>query len=294
MRAGPNRRRWLVGALLATLLAYQWQTSSEHVAVKFTAGPAAMAAEPIAPVANERGAFAALLQSDPIAAFHQALDFHRRSVQDYRCTFVKQELLVSGMSTEQTIDVKFRPQPYSVFMHWIKNQDKAVRVIYEAGRWRDEKAVRPEERELAVCQPGAVAQLFVKSVKQPIRGPRAKDASRRYIDDFGFDKALSLMIEFSQKARDRNELKLTFDGASEFDGRPTWVLCRHVPFDPATKNYPDATAIYHIDQEWRVPVAIYSYGDNDQKQLLGRYEYRDIRMNAGLTRADFDPSTYGM
>ena len=43
-------------------------------------------------------------------------------------------------------------------------------------------------------------------------------------------------------------------------------------------------------------MAVYCYSD-DAKQpcnLLGKYEYRSIRMRAGLTDKDFEPSTYGM
>ncbi len=53
---------------------------------------------------------------------------------------------------------------------------------------------------------------------------------------------------------------------------------------------------FFIDKEYRVPVAVYCYSDDARKpdKLLGKYEYRDIRFNVGLTDAVFDPDTYGM
>lgn len=293
-RTRRPRGRILVGITLAAILLYQWQTSPALSPVpRFHGTPEAVAAVSL-PRQIDRRAFAGLLARDPLAALRQARENHLRNVRDYHCTFVKQELLFDGMSKEQVIDVKFQQEPYSIVMSWIRNPGKAVRVIYVAGRWVDAGAAKAEERELALCQPGAIAAMFVKSVKQPIRGPRAHEASRRFIDDFGFAKALDMMIEFSGLAASRGELKLVFAGASEFDGRPTWVLHRWVPYDGPKSRYPDAAAVYHIDQEWLVPVAIQSYGDAERKHLLGRYEYRDVKLNVGLAHGDFAPETYGM
>lgn len=290
----PRRASLAVGALLSAILLYQWQTSPEPSPIpRFRGTPAAIAAVPIIQKADS-ASFAQLIAANPLEALTVARDFHARTVRDYHCTFVKQELLPDGMSKEQVIGVKFQQQPFSIVMSWLRNPGKAVRVIYVAGRWVDEDAVRPEERDLALCQPGAIAAMFVKSVKQPIRGSRANEASRRYIDEFGFANALDLMIRFTRMAAERGELKLEFAGAAEFDGRPVWVLQRWTPFDGSKGGYPDAAAVYFIDQEWLVPVAIHSYADAERTKLLGRYEYRDVKINAGCTKADFAPETYGM
>lgn len=291
----PRRARLLIGALLAVVLAYQWQqrTQPDLRSPRPRLVPVAQASEDLG-VTIDRGRFARVLRERPLDALEWASANHLRHVSDYRCTFVKQEMLFSGMSEEQVIDVRFRQQPYSVMMHWVRNPDKAVRVIYVAGRWVDPQAERPEERELAVCQPGAIAQLFVRSIRQPIRGVRAREASRRPIDDFGFARSLELIVEFSRKAERNGHLDLRFAGEAEFDGRPVWKLERFLPNFGANGPYPDAAAVYLIDQEWLVPVAVYSYADAGQSQLLGRYEYRDVRMNAGCGESDFDPVSYGM
>lgn len=291
----PRRARILIGALLAVVLAYQWQqrSQSDPRSTRPRLVRVAQAAEAVGGTID-RGRFAQVLRERPLDALEWARANHLRNVADYRCTFVKQELLFSGMSREQIIDVRFRQQPYSVMMHWVHNPDKAVRVIYVAGRWVDPQAERLEERDLAVCQPGAIAQLFVRSIRQPIRGVRAREASRRPIDDFGFARSLELIVEFSRKAEQNGHLDLRFAGEAEFDGRPVWKLERFLPNYGANGPYPDASAVYFIDQEWLVPVAVYSFADAGQSQMLGRYEYRDVRMNAGCGESDFDPASYGM
>jgi hypothetical protein len=130
--------------------------------------------------------FEKLLRNDPLAALIDARARHVREVSDYQCVMVKQELLPSGMSEEQEVNVKFRAEPYSVFMEWTRNPGLASRALYVKGRWTDPSASDPAERDLAVAQPGKIAQLFVKSIKQPVHGGLAKRTSRRFIDDFGF------------------------------------------------------------------------------------------------------------
>lgn len=299
-----RRGHMFIGAVLVSVFAYQWQLEATDGGAPpaAAAGPAAVAAAtvsrptpPIVRGAADRSAFEALLRRDPLGAIEHAREHHRRAVRDYSCVFTKQELLPGGLSDEQDITVKFQQSPFAIMMHWTRNPGPAERVIYVAGRWINPEASDPAERDLAICQPGAIARIFVKSVREPIRGDRARKQSRRYIDDFGFLKALDLMVEFTRLARDRGELKISYEGPSTFDGRPTYVLNRTLPpFTGPNSLYPDGAAEYHLDQEWLVPVAVYSFADASRKTLLGKYEYRGIRMNVGCTAADFDPSTYGM
>lgn len=285
-----RRVQLVVGAVLAAVLYLQFALSNENEVVLGPRSPVVMAAT------LSRDPFEKTIRTDPLKALIDARDRHVQHVKDYRCTLVKQELLPSGMSEEQEIEVMFRHEPYSVVLHWTRNPGLAERVIFVKGRWIDEDADHPDERDLAVCQPGPVARLLVKSVKQPIHGRMAKKSSRRFVDEFGFTKALDLLIKYCEIARDRNELTLEYRGESRFDGRPVWVVRRTLPYTGPGGAYPDRIAEVFIDQEYRVPVAVYCYSDDSKNPqfLLGKYEYRNIRLGAGLTEADFDPATYGM
>jgi hypothetical protein len=91
-------------------------------------------------------------------------------------------------------------------------------------------------------------------------------------------------------------LKLDFCGESRFDGRPVWVLQRHLPYTGEGGIYPDRLAEIFIDKEYRIPVAVYCFSSDvkDARYLLGKYEYRNIKLHARLSDADFEPATYGM
>src|SRR5262245_7534156 len=135
-RLTPQRIRLLFGAFLALVLIIELQTSSSPSASLIPAPPEVIAS--VAKPADGRAqSFADLIRTDPLAALEQAWTEHTRSVRDYTCTFVKQEMLPSGMSHEQTIATKFRAEPYSVLMHWVKNPGKAERVLYVKGRWEN-------------------------------------------------------------------------------------------------------------------------------------------------------------
>ena len=286
-----RRLQFLFGLVLVGLLYAEWQLSD---------GPEVVLAPPqkvlLAAETSNVDPFEKLLRNDPLAALIEARARHIRDVADYECVMVKQELLPSGMSEEQEIKVKYRAAPYSVYMDWTRNPGLAARVLYVKDRWVDAKASDPEDRDLAIAQPGKIAQLFVKSLKQPIHGSLSKRASRRCVDDFGFEKTLDLLIKYCQVAKTKGELRLDFCGESSFDGRPIWVIRRHLPYTDEDGFYPDRTAEIFIDKEYRVPVAVYCFSDNDKQptNLLAKYEYRSIRMGAGFGEKDFEPATYGM
>jgi hypothetical protein len=286
-----RKLKFFFGLALAGLLYAQWQFGSENEVVVRQNSPVVLAAETV-----HADPFEKLIRTDPLAALNEARARHIRDVRDYQCVMVKQEILPSGMSKEQEIDCKFRAEPYSVMMHWLRNPGLAERVIYVKDKWVDEEADSPELRQQAVAQPGEVARLIVKSIKQPIHGTMAKKSSRRYLDDFGFVRTLDMLIRYCEIARDKGELKLEFRGESHFDGRPVWVLRRTLPYTGETGIYPDRIADVLFDKELRVPVAVYCYSHDDRssEHLLGKYEYRNVRFHAGLSEKDFEPTTYGM
>lgn len=229
-----------------------------------------------------------LITADPLAFLRRSRENYYDSVRDYTCRLTKRELLGSKLSDEQVADVKFREGPLSVFMHMIQNPGKARRILYVKNMFSD------EGREQAVIEPeGAIARLLVRSVRRPIDGPDARRASRRLVSEFGFASSLDLIIKFAELSLEANKLDLRFIGVGEFSGRPTFIIERRLPIDD-TGRWPDSLLVVHMDQEWQLPVACYSYGDREKQDLLGKYEYTDVQFNVGLGDKDFQPETYGL
>ena len=289
-----TRMQWRIqlgcGALLAGSLYAQLAMESPAPIIN-TGAPVVFAAEPVTVDSFER-----LVRDNPLGALIESRDRLTRQVRDYTCTFVKQERIADDISAEQETQVKFRAEPFSVMMEFTRNGGMAKRAIYVKGRWRDESNEDPTLRELAVCQPAKGLSLLIKSIKQPIHGALARAASRRAIDEFGFRRSLDLLIKYSEQAFVAGELGLEFKGETRFDGRKVWLIRRTLPYTGAEGPYPDRVANIYIDQEHKVPVAVYCYADDacEPQHLLGKYEYRNIQFNVGLAESDFDPATYGM
>jgi hypothetical protein len=46
--------------------------------------------------------------------------------------------------------------------------------------------------------------------------------------------------------------------------------------------------VMHLDQEWLLPVAVYSYADHEEKKLLGRYIFTDVNLEPKFSDKDFE------
>src|SRR5262245_39607068 len=146
-----RKLQFFFGLGLIAVFYLQYQFGEDPKVVVGVHAPVVLAAE-----TTNDDPFEKLIRHDPLAALVEARTIHVREVSDYECIMVKQELLPSGMSEEQEIRVKFRQQPYSVYMEWLRNPGLAVRALFVQGRWTDPQAKLPEERDLAVAQPGKV------------------------------------------------------------------------------------------------------------------------------------------
>jgi hypothetical protein len=230
-----------------------------------------------------------LAKTDPLALLQLALHRYQNSVSDYQCTFTKQERIQGELGQDQQIQIRFREMPFSVLMEWTRNAGDAKRVLYVQGQWQNS-----DGDDLAKIEPqGAIARLLVKSVALPINGSAARAQSRRTIDQFGFGNALKLIIDYAGTAVRSGQGSLTYAGQGELDGRSTWILKRTLPYTADGGEWPDRVLIVHIDREWLLPIACYTFADDAQQTMLAKYEFSNVRLNTGLTPKDFDAQANG-
>jgi len=229
-----------------------------------------------------------LAAQDPIGFFEQALDRYDRSVRDYTCTFTKQELVRGHMSDVQVMEAHFRERPFSVRLKWIKNRDKCSRVLYVADRWVD------KGKQMAVAEPGPIARIFVPYVMRPIHGTDAQKSSRRTIDQFGMRNSLELVLKYCRLAREKKILDFTYVGNEKVDGRETLVFERHLPYTDDKGAWPDHALVVHSDKELLLPTLCVAYADDEKKQLLGRYQLSDIKLNRNLPDKVFTKDGMGL
>lgn len=231
------------------------------------------------------------IEADPLAFFHQIRDRYDARIQDYACVFTKQEYVNGSHLPGERMQVKFRQEPFSVYMEWLSEAGEATEALYVAGAWPDK-----EGNDQFWAKPsGGFVKLLAPSVQQPVRGYFATRKARRTVDQFGFRRNLDLIIKYSEEAKERGELTdLSYRGQSALDGRPTFVIERRLPHEKGTeKPYPDRLLTVHVDQEWLVPTGCFSYQDDEGKELLGKYIFTDVKFNQGFGDDDFDPEALG-
>jgi outer membrane lipoprotein-sorting protein len=96
------------------------------------------------------------------------------------------------------------------------------------------------------------------------------------------------LLEVYELAAERGELDTEYLGLREVAGRRCLMLRRTLP---AREDYPAKVTDVYIDTELLVPVCIEAIDWNDQFE--SRYVYTDIRINTGLTPADFTEEAAG-
>ncbi len=243
-------------------------------------GPIA-APEPAAHVRTE--SLTARFRKDPRSLARMAIDRYNAQVTDYRCVFRKQERIGGKLRPVEEIQALYRKQPNSVYMTWLSNADQVRRCLYvDRPDFVDDQG-----RKFALVEPaGFLVRLVVSKVEIPIHDKVARQASRRTIDEFGFGATLTLLDRYNSAAMQRGVLDLRYAGEGLFDGRPTYILERRLPYTPGGE-FPDAKLVIHFDQETLMPILVRSFADEQGNELLGSYEFVNVQLNPGLTEADF-------
>lgn len=280
------RRRgmlYLTGMLIVIAPPAAWLLSSLPATVTATALPApTRVAQPARGVSL--AAHAELVARDPMALVDLGHARFAKEISTYRCVLTKQERLGNELTKVQEVEVRVRNSPQAVYMLWRANADQAKRALY----MDSSEFVDKHGRKVARVEPaGAIARLFVKDLFVPIDGPEARKASRRNIAECGFASTFDLFERYNRLATDAGVLKLRYAGTGTIDGRPTYIIVRDLPYRGPGGPYPDARLVMHLDQEWLLPVALYSYADHNETQLLGSYVFTQIELNPAFSEDTF-------
>ncbi|HUU96698.1 MAG TPA: DUF1571 domain-containing protein [Phycisphaerae bacterium] len=221
---------------------------------------------------------------DPCGLLRLARERCQREVSTFSCVFLKQERINGTLKEIEETEVRYRADPLSVFMIWRGGADQARRALFlDRLDFVDARGQR-----IARVEPtGVLLRLIVSDVMVPIHDARPRKASRRAIDEFGFRSTLEILERVNDLAAARNELDFRYEGEGAVDGRATVILVRRLPYTGPGGPYPDAKTIVHLDQEWLLPTAVYSFTDPEGQELLGSYVFTQVRLNPGLSEDDF-------
>ena len=180
---------------------------------------------------------------------------------------------IGSLARTSGLLLKFK-KPLKVYLRWLKGKHEGRQALYPAG---------VDGNELWVRLPLLVGAVTVSLDPQ---SPRARKGSRHAITDVGIGKLLDFITENASRGMQRGEVTIEDRGQHTTFDRPSQRYILHFPADPA-KGYYCMTAIIDVDREYQLPV--YAEIFDWHGQLIERYGYLDVRLNPGLTDADFDP-----
>jgi hypothetical protein len=204
-----------------------------------------------------------------------------RNVRDYTATLVKSELSGGKLSPRSVIFVKIRHKPFSVYACSLEPESsKGNEGIYVAGR---------NDGNLLGHTTGVTGKLLGTLSLKP-DGMLAMQGQRYPITEIGMLNLCRRLIEAAEEDMNHAECKVTIDREARLDGRSATRI--EVVHPAPRAHFKFHLARIFIDNQLKLPVRYESYdwpkGDDAEPGLIESYAYRDIKLNAGLTDADFD------
>ncbi len=227
-----------------------------------------------------------LARNDPFAFLNNCLKHYDQAIRGYQLTMQKQERLQGRLQNKEVIEVAFREKPYSVSLHWLEGARKADRVTYVAG----------ENDGMMLAHPTGVAGKLVKVVKRKVDSDEARESGRYTLDQFGFKNSLKRILTSMQDAKKKDRLRLDFLGEAkviETDQRVCFKLKRTYS-EPEADGTQELTL--YVDRENFLPIGIVVKGKVDpasgNRELLGEYFFRDLRLNPQISADQFKESAF--
>ena len=252
--------------------------------------------------------------SDAVTAL-QEMEESATRVRDYTMRLVKRERFGTELSAEETIDIKWQ-RPQRIYLHEIAGPRTGQEVLYVPG-WNKNRVKVHKGINLNLNPYGEVAMAhshhpvpevslvrLVDIVMDNVRRARAKNAVRLGFvgpeTPFG-RKALRLEATFPPTGKTPTiEKEETLWDISKATGQSMYVILHanrarkwrqaDHPEKGDSVIVPDYYAgriVLWIDEELKLPLQIDFY--DHEGSLYEHYEHHDLKLNVGLTAADFDP-----
>ena len=217
----------------------------------------------------------------------------RGTIKDYTCLIVKRERINGILQPHRFIDAKVRPaqeingkkMPLAVHLTFLKPKSVHGRtVIFIDGQNNGEMMVR---------RGGERLQNVVVNVDPT--SDLAKNESLMHIGHLGFDSMVSEILAQIRKdiqadpTGSNTQLKISRNAT--INQRPCTSIQIVHPNKAEGLLYHRAE--FFVDNEIHLPVRVAAFDwpkDGKEPELMGEFTYTKVKINVGLTDADFDMS----
>ncbi|QDT38443.1 DUF1571 domain-containing protein [Stratiformator vulcanicus] len=198
---------------------------------------------------------------------------------DYSAVFSKREIINREMKSLQT-QIKFRREPFSVYMRFINKDNAGREVLYVKGR-NNGNLLAHEATGLA---------SWAGTLELDPQGNMAMAESRHPITRMGMENLVSAIIRQYETEMKYGETEVKYYPDAKLDERPVLVIESRHPVPRRVFKW-HVTRLW-IDKETYLPVRVQQYGfpqvQGGKPVLVEDYAYTKIRTDVRLTDADFD------
>lgn len=194
------------------------------------------------------------------------------SVDNYTAIFHKQERIKGKLAEEETIFIKFK-RPFKIYMKWVKEPYKGRECLYIEGA--NNNRIKAHE--------GGILGLVKLNLK-PLSSTAMK-GNRHPITEAGLENLTKLIGNELRRGITAGEIELKDLGEEMIYGRKARKIEGIFPKEKE-KGYYCYRAVISLDIELKVPIKSMIYDWQDQ--LIESYGYEQLKLNAGLSDADFD------
>jgi len=195
------------------------------------------------------------------------------NIESYTAVFHKQERVKGRLKAEEVVLLKFR-KPFKVYMRWLEGPGKGREAIY-AGGWNHNR--------IKVHEPWMGTGF---SLDLDPRGAIAMGGSRHPITDAGLENFLRLLDSNLRKDTSAEIMYRELGEEIVYGSRSRKV--EYLFPGERTKGYYCYRALINLATESKLPIKTSVY-DWDGL-LVEDYGYETLKLDAGLTEADFDPT----
>jgi outer membrane lipoprotein-sorting protein len=202
-----------------------------------------------------------------------------KNVKDYSATFSKKELIGKKL-IQQTMEMKFREKPFSVYFRYTSDDEKGREVIYVDGKFNNELLIHETGLK------GLAGTLRFKPSHPMVMGE-----NRHQITDVGIANIARMAAEQYERDLTDPDLETKVYPKARLDDLPcTALVVKHAR---PGKDWAFSDIRVYYDHETKLPIHVERYGwprrGEEKAPLVEEYTYRNLRLNVGLRDIDFDP-----
>jgi hypothetical protein len=214
-----------------------------------------------------------------IAWMHEAKRNYS-AVKDYTCTLISRESIRGELKEENVVQMKFRPQPFSVYMRWLApSHVRGQEVAYIHGR---------NGNKMRVQSKGLLKIAGFVSID--VNDPRVSEHSRHNIYEAGMGHLIETTIAHwtAEQKIGGTECRIA---EYDYNNRRCYRIENIRPQQrPGIYAY---RSIIFLDKDSKLPIRNESYdwprpGGPSTGALLETYSFVDLQFNVGLTDRDFN------